>query len=329
MSATSNMPTRSTTPAGAPILNAPVVNAPVPNAPVEAHHGSFVSDTMVIARRALIRVVRTPQLVIFSSIQPIMFILLFRFVFGGSIQPPGYRGRYADYLVPGILVQLTLFGGQGTAFGLAEDMSKGIVDRFRSLPMSRSAVLAGRTLADLIRSFFVILLLLGVGTLVGFRFHNGFFPAVAAIVVAGLFGFAFSWFFAFVGLKAKDTETVQVAGFLPIFPLVFAASTFTPIDTMPGWLQAFAKANPVTNAVNAIRALSQGRSPLHRFTKELAQAKAGGFSAGPFGADPNRAIRNLQHASDSGRYLLYTLLWCVVIIGVFGNLAVRAYRQSR
>ena len=176
---------------------APVSNSPIP---VTRAHGNGVTDTLIIAKRNLLRIVRTPQYLVFSSIQPVMFVLLFRYVFGGSIQPPGYTGRYADYLLPGLLVQLTLFGGAATAVGLSEDMQKGMVDRFRSLPMSRSAVLAGRTIADIARSLFVLLLLLAVGSAVGFRFHNGFFGALGAIALALTVGFAFSWFFAFIGM---------------------------------------------------------------------------------------------------------------------------------
>jgi ABC transporter DrrB family efflux protein len=293
----------------------------------------FVTDTLVVARRNLLRIVRTPQLLVFSSIQPIMFVLLFRYVFGGSIQPPGYQGRYADYLLPGIMVQLTLFGGAATSVGLAEDFTKGIIDRFRSLPMSRSAVLAGRTIGDLARSLFVVLLMIGVGYLVGFRFNNGFFGAVAAIAMTLLFGFAFSWFFAYVGIAVRNTETAQVAGFLPIFPLVFAASTFTSIDTMPGPLRAFAKVNPVTNAVNAIRALSHGNTPVERFQEQLATAAASGAPPSGVGApgaafDPAKTLSTLQDQANAGRYVLCTVLWCIVIVAVFGSLAIRRYRKG-
>ncbi len=285
----------------------------------------LLTDTLVVAQRNLRRIVRTPQLLVFSSIQPIMFVLLFRYVFGGAIQPWGYANRYADYLLPGIMVQLTLFGGSSTAVGLAEDFNKGIIDRFRSLPMSRGAVLAGRTIADIARSLFVILLVVGVGYLVGFRFSNGFLPAVAAIGITLLFGFAFSWFFALIGIAVKDAETAQVAGFLPIFPLVFAASTFAGVETMPGWLQAFAKVNPVTNAVNAVRALSHGSNPLLRFQEQVA---SGGKGLPP-GFDVEGTTKILERQADTGRYVLYTLLWCAAIIAVFGTLAISKYRKGR
>jgi ABC transporter DrrB family efflux protein len=283
-------------------------------------HGNAFTDTIIIAKRNLLRIVRTPQYLVFSSVQPVMFVLLFRYVFGGAIQSPGYQGHYADYLIPGLLVQLTLFGGAATAVGLAEDMQKGMVDRFRSLPMSRGAVLAGRTFADIARSLFVLILLLLVGMLVGFRFHNGLINGIAAVLLAVLFGFAFSWFFAYIGLKVKDPETAQVAGFLPIFPLVFAASTFTPIDTFPAPLRAFAKANPVTNAVNAIRALTQGSAPTQRFIDSGSRVMPG--------ADANQALRSLQQQADSGRYVMYTLAWSAAIIAVFAFLAIRSYRNS-
>lgn len=283
-------------------------------------HGNMVTDTLIIAKRNLLRILRTPQYLFFSSVQPVMFVLLFRYVFGGAIQPPGFQGRYADYLLPGLLVQLTLFGGAATAVGLSEDMQKGMVDRFRALPMSRGAVLAGRTFADVARGLFVVLLLLVVGTAVGFRFHNGFFGAIGAIGLTLVFGFAFSWFFAFLGMKVKDPESAQVAGFLPIFPLVFAASTFTPIESFPGWLQAFARANPVTNAVNAIRGLTQGDEPLRRFL-------ASGQRVMP-GTDAKKVLATLENQANYGRYVLFTLAWSLALIAFFATMAIRAYRNS-
>jgi ABC transporter DrrB family efflux protein len=287
---------------------------------VKRANGNGLTDTLILSKRNLLKILRTPQYLIFSSIQPVMFVLLFRYVFGGAIQAPGYAGRYADYLLPGLLVQLTLFGGAATAVGLSEDMQKGMVDRFRSLPMSRSAVLAGRTFADILRSLFVLVLVLIVGTLVGFRFHNGFVPGLAAIGLTLLFGFSFSWFFAYIGMKVKDPETAQVAGFLPIFPLVFAASTFAPIESFPGWLQGFARANPITNAVNAIRGLTQGDAPLRRFID-------GGSQVLP-GTDVKKVLRVLEGQAGYGRYVWFTLAWCVAIIVVFATLAIRAYRNA-
>jgi ABC transporter DrrB family efflux protein len=245
-------------------------------------------DAMVIARRNLIGIARTPQLLVFATIQPILFVLLFRYVFGGAIDVPGVS--YVDYLIPGIIVQTVVFGATSTAVGLSEDMSKGIIDRLRSLPMSRSAVLGGRTIADLVRNVFVVLLMIAVGTAVGFRFHNGFLPAVAAVFVALLLGYCLSWVFAFIGLTVADPESAQLAGFLPIFPLVFASSVFTSIQSMPGWLQAFAKVQPITRAADTVRALTQG---------------------GPVAAN-----------------LIWTLLWSITILAVFAPLAVRRYRHG-
>ncbi len=163
----------------------------------------------------------------FSTIQPIMFVLLFNYVFGGALVPGG-GDKYIDYLLPGIMVQTVAFGATSTAIGLATDMGTGIIDRFRSLPMARSAVLSGRTSADAVRNLFVVILMVVVGTVIGFRFHNGALLAVASVLLAVLFGFAFSWVFAFIGLKTGDAETAQLAGFAIIFPLVFASSAFVP-----------------------------------------------------------------------------------------------------
>lgn len=215
------------------------------------------TDTFVVARRNLVRYVRLPQLLVFSTIQPIMFVLLFAYVFGGAINIPG-DFEYIDYLIPGILVQTVLFGASNTTVGLAEDMSKGMVDRFRSLPMARSAVLAGRTLADSVRNVFVVILMIVVGYLIGFRFQDGVISALGAMALVVAFGHAFSWISAFIGLITKDPETAQVAGFIWIFPLVFASSAFVPVETMPEWLQAFAEIQPISATVNGARFLTLG-----------------------------------------------------------------------
>jgi ABC-2 type transport system permease protein len=216
----------------------------------------FARDTALITRRHLIRTWRTPQLLILSAVMPVMFVLLFRYVFGGSIHVPGYRS-YVDYLIPGILVQTVLFGGSSTAVGMAEDLSTGITDRFRSLPIHRGAILAARTLGDLLRLTYTVALLIGIGLLVGFRFHNSPLPILAGIGIALLFGYACSWAFALLALCVRHTETAQLAAFLLTFPLVFAASTFTSTATMPSWLRAFANNQPVTKVVDALRALTQ------------------------------------------------------------------------
>jgi ABC-2 type transport system permease protein len=221
---------------------------------------AFLGDTRVIARRNLLTLARTPQVVVFASIQPVIFVLLFRYVFGGSIHVPGYRS-YADYLIPGIVVQTTLFGGSSLTVKVAEDMTKGITDRFRSLPMSRTAILAGGTIASVVRTTFTLILVTCVGIAVGFRFHTPWTHALLAILVAITFGYAWAWFFTLVGVIVRSTEAAQLAAFLPIFPLVFAASTFTSTATMPSWLRWFAEKQPITQVVDSIRALTQGVGP--------------------------------------------------------------------
>jgi ABC-2 type transport system permease protein len=221
---------------------------------------SFVGDTRVIARRNLLSLLRTPQIVVFASVQPVIFVLLFRYVFGGSIHVPGYAS-YADYLIPGIVVQTTVFGGSSLTVRVAEDMSKGITDRFRSLPMSRTAILAGATIASVARTTFTLVLVTFVGLAVGFRFHTPVLHIALAFIVAIAFGYAFAWFFTLVGILVRSTEAAQLAAFLPIFPLVFAASTFTSPKTMPWWLRRFADNQPITQVVDSIRALTQGVGP--------------------------------------------------------------------
>ena len=271
---------------------APIASPATPSLISTLPRGAALTDGLTVARRNLLRILRTPQLVFFSTIQPIMFVLLFNYVFGGAILRTG--GKYIDYLLPGIMVQTVAFGATSTAIGLATDMTTGIMDRFRSLPMARSAVLSGRTTADAVRNLFVVVLMVIVGTFIGFRFHNGLLPAVGAILLAVLFGFALSWVFAFIGLNTGDAETAQLAAFVIIFPLVFASSAFVPTASMPGWLQAFANHQPVTQTANAIRALSQG------------EPMAG-------------------HLAGS---LVRSLLWIAAIIAVFAPLAVARYRKG-
>lgn len=216
-----------------------------------------VTDTWEITKRNVRRNFRLPQLLVFSSIQPVMFLLLFNFVFGGAVS--GSDGdAYINFLLPGILIQTALFGAIQTGVGLAEDMQKGVVDRFRSLPMSRVAHMAGRVMADAMRNLIVLGLMTLVGVLIGFDFKNGLLLAVAGYLLSVFFGFAFSWVASLFGLLTRDSETAQVLGFLWTFPLVFASSVFVPVQTMPGWLQAFANNQPVTHAVNSMRGLTQG-----------------------------------------------------------------------
>jgi ABC transporter DrrB family efflux protein len=216
-------------------------------------------DGYVVSVRNMRHFIRQPQLLLFSTIQPIMFVLLFSYVFGGAIGGSLPEGvSYKDFLLPGIFVQSTAFRATQTAIGLSEDMKRGVIDRFRSMPMARSAVLAGRTLADLVRTIFVIALMTAVGYAIGFRFQEGPFEAVASILVVAAFGYALSWIFVYVGLIAKGPEAAQSAGFVAIFPLVFASSIFVPVDTMPDWLQAIADVSPVTATADAARALAIG-----------------------------------------------------------------------
>jgi ABC-2 type transport system permease protein/oleandomycin transport system permease protein len=215
-----------------------------------------ISDTLVLAKRSLLRIPRAPDLLLAFTVQPIMFVLLFAYVFGGAITTPGYD--YIDFLIPGILVQTMSFGGFVTALGLAEDLKKGLVDRFRSLPMSRAAVLAGRTLADIATNTISITVMLVVGVIVGFSFDAPLLHIVAGILLLLLFGYAFSWVFAFIGLTSSSPEAAQSLGFIIIFPLTFVSSAFVPPDSMPAALQAFAEVNPFTITVDAMRALFLG-----------------------------------------------------------------------
>jgi ABC-2 type transport system permease protein/oleandomycin transport system permease protein len=193
----------------------------------------------------------------FSTLQPIMFVLLFRYVFGGAISAgPGIT--YIDFLMAGIFVQSVAFGGIGTAVGLADDLQKGLIERFRALPMARSAVLAGRTTADVVRNVFVLLLMTGVGWLVGFDFPRGALPFIAGAALILLFAYAMLWFFAVVGLIAPNSETAQVMAFPVLFPLIFASPAFVRLSSLPGWLRAFASHQPVGAVIQASRALMIG-----------------------------------------------------------------------
>jgi len=214
------------------------------------------SDALVVARRNLLRIPRQPDLAISFTVQPIMFVLLFVLVFGGAIKTPGYD--YVDFLMPGIIVQTMAFGGFVTALGLAEDLRKGLIDRFRSLPMARSAVLAGRTAADVITNAVALAVMLAVGFILGFSFSTSVVEVVGGILLMLLFGYAFSWVFALAGLSASSAEAAQAIGFIVVFPLTFVSSAFVPVATMPGWLQPIAEANPITVVVDAGRALWVG-----------------------------------------------------------------------
>ena len=215
-----------------------------------------VSDTLVLARRSLLRIPRQPDLLVGFTVQPILFVLLFVYVFGGAIQTPGFD--YVDFLMPGIIVQSICFGGFVTALGLADDLKKGLMDRFRSLPMTRSALLTGRTLGDVVTNVFQLIVMLVVGLLVGFNFSGSLGEVIAGIALCLLIGYAFSWVFAFIGLTASSPEAANAYGFTILFPLTFVSSAFVPVASMPSWLQPFAERNPFTYMVNAVRALFLG-----------------------------------------------------------------------
>jgi ABC-2 type transport system permease protein/oleandomycin transport system permease protein len=212
-----------------------------------------IADSLVIMVRNLRRFQRSPDLLTGYTIQPIMFILLFVFVFGGAIRTPGYD--YVDFLLPGILVQSISFGGALTAVGLTEDLNKGLIDRFRSLPMARSAVLAGRTLADVVVNIGALAIMIATGLIVGFSFDASALEIIAGILLLLAFGYAFSWIFALIGLWVSSPEAAQSLGFTAIFPLTFISSAFVPTESMPDVLQTFADVNPFTIVVNAMRAL--------------------------------------------------------------------------
>jgi ABC transporter DrrB family efflux protein len=248
----------------------------------------LVSDTLVIAERNLIRLPRAPELLLAFTVQPIMFLLLFRYVFGGAISTPGIP--YVQFLIPGIIVQNIAFGGFVTALGLNEDVHKGLIDRFRSLPMARAAVLAGRTFSDIVTNSLSVAILLVTGVIIGFSFNTDVLHVIAGIVLLLMFGYAFSWVFAFVGLVASTPESANSVGFIAIFPLTFISSAFVPVASMPSVLQAFAKVNPFTITVNAIRSLWLGL--------------------------------------PAGNYVWGAVVWTVVITAVFAPLAVSRYRKQ-
>ncbi|TMB91510.1 MAG: ABC transporter permease [Chloroflexi bacterium] len=253
-----------------------------------------VRDAGAIAWRNLITYRRVPQLLVFSTIQPVIFVLMFRYVFGGAIKIPG-GVPYVDFLMPGIFVQTVVFGAMAAAIGLATDLKTGLLERFRTLPMSRSAVLAGRTLADMSRNVFVIALMVLVGVAVGFRVHTSMLEVIAGLLLVLLFSYAMSWVFALVGLAVGDPETSQAAAFPVLAPLVFASSAFVPVSSMPTWLQGFALHQPVSAVITAVRDLTLG-----------AQATGG----------------------STGTDAIQALAWCAGILVVFAPLAVWRYRRT-
>jgi ABC transporter DrrB family efflux protein len=246
------------------------------------------ADTLVLAERNLIRPLRAPDLLLGFTVQPIMFVLLFVFVFGGAIETPGYD--YVDFLIPGILAQNIAFGGFVTALGLAEDMGKGLIDRFRSLPTARASVLAGRTLSDLVTNSVSIVVLLITGAIIGFGFASDLPEIVAGFGLLLLFGFAFSWIFALIGLSVSSPEAANGIGFTLIFPVTFISSAFVPVESMPTGLEQVADANPVSVVVDALRALWLD--------------------------------------APAGNSIWLAVVWCLVLIAVFAPLAVARYRRA-
>jgi ABC transporter DrrB family efflux protein len=270
-------------------MTAAVAAAPLAGPSLITRARWAVIDTLTIARRNLLVWMRVPAYLMFTVIQPVIFVLLFAYVFGGAI-PVHVPGGYVSYLLPGIIGQTAAFATFATAIALAQELQKGVIDRFRSMPMARSAVLAGRLVADTIRMFITILIVVGVGYAVGFRFQAGFGPAVGMVVLATIFGLAICCIAAFTGLAIGDEESVQAFGLIWLFPLTFVSSAFVEIQTMPGWLQAFANNQPVTQVINAMRALALG---------------------GPVAAD-----------------LWKSAAWLAGIFIVFAPLAVRAYKRA-
>jgi ABC-2 type transport system permease protein/oleandomycin transport system permease protein len=248
----------------------------------------LVTDTMVVAERNLVRLPRAPDLLLAFTVQPVMFVLLFVYVFGGAISTPGYD--YVDFLIPGILVQNIAFGGFVTALGLNEDLHKGLIDRFRSLPMARPAVLAGRTLADVVTNFLSVIVLLVTGIIIGFSFDASVAEILGGIGLLLLFGYAFSWVFALLGLLVSSPEAANSVGFIAVFPLTFISSAFVPVESMPGALQWFAEINPFTITVNAMRALWVG--------------------------------------APAENYVWGAVVWSLVILAVFAPAAVARYRRT-
>lgn len=231
--------------------------------------GRALANTTTITARNLRRYKRVPTLLAFATVQPVMLVLLFTSVFGGAIQPPGVE-RYVDYVLPGILVLALGFGASQTGVAIAEDLNRGMIDRFRALPTARLAVLAGRTLADTVRNAFVIAVIFAIGTLQGFRFHAGAPAALGAIGIALAAGWAFSWACALLGLIIRDAESAGLVGLLVAILLIFTSSTFVPVETMPSALQAFAHINPLTSIVDALRALCLGGSTTRPVLEALA-----------------------------------------------------------
>lgn len=239
------------------------------NAGRDAVRASALANVSTITARNLVRLLRVPTLIVFATVQPVLFVLLFTYGFGGAIHPPGVA-HYIDYLLPGIFVLSIGFGASQTGVAVAEDLANGMIDRFRSLPIASGAVLAGRIAADAIRNLFVVGIIIGVGSALGFRFHAGPTEAVAAVALAVAIGLAFSSTNALLGLLVHDPESAGLVGLFPVIILVFTSSTLVPVATMPDWLQAFAKVNPITVTVDTLRALCLGGPTATSLTEAIA-----------------------------------------------------------
>jgi ABC-2 type transport system permease protein len=265
---------------------------------------SAVGDGAIVAKRNLIKIKRVPDLLVFTTLQPIMFVVLFAYVFGGamsgSLGGDSGGGAYREYLMAGIFAQTVVFGATITGAGLADDMQKGLIDRFRSLPMAQSSVLIGRTLSDVANNVLVVIVMSLTGFVVGWRIRSSVIEAIGGFLLLLLFAYAFSWVMAFVGLLAPSPEVVNNAAFVVIFPLTFIANTFVPLSTLPGPLKTFAEWNPIS-------AVTQGARELF------------GNVDGP----PAGSASWAMHHSE-----LYTLIWVVLILAVFVPLATRQYKRA-
>jgi ABC transporter DrrB family efflux protein len=259
---------------------------------------SAFADSVVIAKRNVIKITRVPEVLVFVLLSPIMFVLLFGYVFGNSVDVPG--NDYREFLIAGIFAQTVLFGATFTGTGIADDMQKGIINRFRSLPMARSAVLAGRTASDIIYNALSIAIMSLTGLIVGWQVRSSFLEAVAGFALLLLFAYAFSWVMAYIALLVPSVEVINNASFMVIFPLTFVANTFVPSENLPGPLQAFAEWNPVSAVTQAAREL--------------------------FGNIPADAPE--PDAWPLENPVLYTLIWVVLIISVFAPLAVQRYNRA-
>jgi ABC-2 type transport system permease protein/oleandomycin transport system permease protein len=263
-----------------------------------------ISDGIVVAYRNLVTLWRVPTVLVFELVQPVMFVLLFRYIYADQFNTQNLGGvDYVLFLMPGIFVQNAIFGSTTTAIGIADDLKKGIIDRFRSLPMARSAVLAGRTTADLAKNLILVILVIGIGYLVGFRFENGFLGALGVIALVLAVSFTFSWISATVGLMLKEVEAVQAAVFTFIFPVVFVSSAFVPVAGMASWLQPIAEHNPVTYWCNLARYLSIGDAGIP--------------------PDPTTGIP----VDTPEGLMLKSALWVIGLLAVFVPLSIRLYRK--